>query len=304
MNFSLNDIFSSVQRIPGGLFVKKLSPQIRFGEHRSVFKGRGLDFYQIRPYDPEKDTVSQIMWRKSNISANQEVYVREAIAPKEIKVIFAADLSSSMDFSVEGRFTKRKLLLESVGMLSLTACYEQNRVGLVGFTDKIVFSREPRSGSNNVYYLIKEIYDFFEKADSKKRRKTDFNLLFDFILKRYPGRAIVFIVSDFVGSSDIAKSKLMKSLGSHHEVVCLFLEDETEFALKNKLGHVRVEDIENGSVTKVPIRRMRQIQERINDERAELVKALSRIEVDSLTLSYGNHLEELSRFFLERRVRR
>lgn len=292
-------LINSIQRIPSGLPVKKLSIHTGFGEHGSVFKGDATDFYQFRPYDPERDSVRQIAWQLSNVSANEEVYVREAIVSKEIPVLVLADLSSSIDVGVD-HFKKRTLLLELIGMLGLTAVYDQNRFGLIGFSNEIIFDEKLRTGKNNVYYLLKKIVDFIESTKSRERRGTDFSRALDFIIKRYRRRMMVFLISDFIGFEEVLDSPILKTVAARHEVICLVLGDLEEFELNNKRGYLRQRNIEDGKIIKIPLRKLDQIRESIKKDRENLMAKLAEIDIDSLSLEYGDHFKEINSFFAVR----
>jgi len=298
------DLMNSIQRIPSGLPVKRPSVYVHFGEHKSLFKGEGPDFYQFRLYDPERDSVRQISWPLSNVSSNQEVYVREATVTKEIPVLVLADLSSSIDIGVDD-FKKRTLLLELIGMLGLTAVYEQSRFGLLGFSDDILFDEKLRAGRNNVYFLLKKIVEFVQSVKPSERRGTDFNKSLDFIIKRYRSRMMVFIISDFIGFEDILDSPILRTVATKHEVICLMLGDLEEFELKNKRGYMRIRNIEDRKITRIPLRKLGEIKEFIKRDRENLMNKLSEIGVDSINLQYGDHFEKLNSFFaIRRRARR
>ncbi len=302
MNVSIRDILAKLKKLPGGTVNKRLSPHFMYGENKSVFRGRGRDFFQIRPYDPEKDSVHQIAWHLSYLDENEDVFVREAIVPKEVPILLVADLSSSMDFGVAGNLCKRRLLLEVMGILGLTACHDQNRVAFAGFTDKVLFNVPLRSGDANVYYLIKRVYNFLNHADPKDRRQTDFNVVLDFILKRYRRRMLVIFLSDFVQFREKTSLSLLKSARNSHELIFLFLRDDGEFVLSHRRGFLRKENMETGSRATISIKRLRKFWDEVKKDQVKLVEELTRLGIDSLPLEYGNHFEELGKFFVKRRA--
>ncbi|MDP2598901.1 MAG: DUF58 domain-containing protein, partial [Candidatus Liptonbacteria bacterium] len=162
----------AIQKIQGGVPIAGLSSRLHFGEHRSKFKGEGCDLYQIREYDPDIDSIDRVIWHRA-AEPGGELCVRESIQTKDVPLILLTDLSSSTDFGAE-TLPKRKLLLECVGILGLTAAHDQDLVGLLGFTDTIVLDEVPKGGANYVYHLLSELCGFLENVPEHERSKTDF----------------------------------------------------------------------------------------------------------------------------------
>ncbi len=295
------EVVKELRRIQGGISVSSLSSRLRFGDHRSMFKEQGHDFYQLREYDPERDSVERIVWDQA-AQAGDELYVREAIEPKDFPVYLLVDLSSSIDFSEDkGIFPKRKLLLECAGSLGLTAAHIQDRVGLIGFTDRIILDEPPRSGNNQVYYLLSRLCDFFENAPKNKSRQTDFWTVLDLIRKRSRGPTLILILSDFIGWEKIADSPFIARRNAHHEFVFLILHDPNEFSIKNRLGYVRIKNMETGDIEVVSVRKLRAMHAEALKAREAFRAKLKKTGVDSIVLTYGNHFEQLAKFFAERR---
>ena len=151
MTFSLNDVFSSIDRVADTLPVENLSSRIRFAEHKSVFRDRG-EFYQFREYDPEMgDLVSDIEWRMTG--PDGKLHVRVGIPIKEFEAVIMADLSSSMMFQIDYQY-KERMLLEAIGDIGLTCVRGQDPLGLLGFAENIIFDEESKAGSDHTEYLI------------------------------------------------------------------------------------------------------------------------------------------------------
>src|SRR3989344_3284678 len=158
MSDELKSVFSSMRAFPGGVRSKKRSSRILSGEHRSLFLGRGLDFYRKVEYNPLEHSIDQISWHDT--ADPDKVYVREAILLKQEILLLVLDFSSSMDFGVKAQ-RKLKLMLEASGTVGLTAAHDHDKVGLVGFTDRIVMEKPVKAGYKRIYHLIREVYSFF-----------------------------------------------------------------------------------------------------------------------------------------------
>ena len=302
MQFAIEDIFSSIQRSANKIPAGTLSARLRFGEHKSDFRDQGYDFYQIREYDPERDSVSQIQW--SSFDPDGTVYVREAKITKEFVVIVMADLSSSMAFSA-GYPCKIRLLLETIGSIGLTCFHGQDPMGLIGFADNVIFDEPPRVGENNTYYLLEKLYDYFETmfkelSEGQPGRGTDFPEALDFFAKRYGNkRCFVVVVSDFIGCENLIDSPILQDITSQHEAVFLFLDDPNEFKIKSPWGFLRTRDVESGKIGTVSLRRFQQSGRITRMFRKRLREELGSAEVDSVVLEPGK-IDRLARFFQTR----
>ena len=256
MDFQFNDILSTLNRIRGGLPVSRMSTRVRLGEHRSIFFGSSYDLNDIHEYDPERDRQSDIIW--SLYDPDEDiVWARRTIEQRETKVNFFVDLSSSLDTGLY--FNKRKMLLETVGFIGLTAIRYQDPVGLVGFTDKIILNMKPRCGQNNFYYLLKTVYDFLERHNSDNGkvpvRKTDFFTALDFIRKSFDKPCFIPVISDFTGFEKVIFSPLLRVVAARHELLFIFLDDPLEYFSGRGIGYLRTRDVETGR--KIIVRRSR-----------------------------------------------
>jgi len=291
MREGLDKIFSNIRVLRGGIIAQEHSSRIRFGGHKSLFRGSGFDFYHIREYDPARDPVSQIFWRY--VGEPGKIYILEVIEPREQVVVILADLSSSMVF-------KKQLLLEMAGSIALTATHNQDRTAFIGFTDKIVISRGPKLGKANIHHVLREVYDFMTHPSVFLGKKTDFLIALDFLNKHYTKRSLVFILSDFVGWEDIAESRYLRMVSSRHEVICLILDDIESFNFEGS-GTIPLRDVEEGSVTTVPTQEIENIKAETIRRRAEMIKKLARLGIGAKEFSCGDHLVKLAGFLEERR---
>ena len=167
-SFDFNDILSSINQLRGGIPALRLSSRIHLGEHRSFFFGPSYDFYDIQEYDPERDPPNQII--PNFIGPDEDIiYARRCIEQHDVKVMLMVDLSSSLDAGIN--LVKRRMLLEAIGFIGITATRYQDPLGLVGFTEKIVLNMPARSGSNNFFYLFRNVYDFLDRHSVEKNNE-------------------------------------------------------------------------------------------------------------------------------------
>ncbi len=297
MEFTIEDVFSGIERASNYIPIEFPSARLRFGEHKSVFRDQGRDFYQVREYDPEIDSVSDILWHLRE--TNGKVYIREAKVTKDFVVIVLADLSASMIY-------KSRLLLETIGNIAQTCFHGQDPMGLIGFAEDIIFDELPKVGEGDTYYLLSQLYDYFdlmfsEDRDELKKRGTDFYKAFEFLSRRYKDkRCFVVVISDFIDCEDLVRSSLLEDMTSQHEVVFIFLDDPSEFRVKGSLGYLRQSDIETGRKKVISLRKIRKLEAQLRKDRNKFREALEDINIDSTVLEYEKHFDRLYRFFLKR----
>ena len=315
MRFILEDIYPSIQKAANELPIGTDASSMKFGFHSSKYKGRGPNFYQNVEYDYDEHDIDQIQWHLTD--SDGTVYVREAIIDKDFPVVVMADLSTSMMFRLRYPY-KLRLLFETIGNLGLTCSHAQDPMGFIGFAGNIIFDERPRVGEGPVYYLLEEMYKFFEglEKDGKgplKREGTGFKRAFEFFASRYGGKnPFLIVISDFVGAEELVNSQLLKDTSSHNEIVFLFLDDPDEFNVTSWLsrifritfGYLRIRNIESGKQSVVSIRKWRKMGKEIREKRKEMRNCLKDMGIDSMVLEYtkgGKHFERLYRFFLGRK---
>lgn len=300
MQFALEDVFSSIDRVANALPIASAATRIRFGEYSSIFRGRGPDFYQIVEYDPEEHEVDQIQWHLTDPDGT--IYVREAKITKDFEVVVMADLSSSMLF-------KLRLLFETIGNVGMTCSYAQDPLGFIGFASDIIFDEIPRIGEGAVDNLLEDLYDFFEglEKDGKGPLKgeTDFAKVFEFFSSRYANKqCFLVVISDFIGAEEFVRSQLLKDVASRHETVFLFLDNPAEFNTRGWLWRrLKMRNVETGRDGIVSLRDMKKLEQSIRAERKRMRDYLNDLRIGEMVLEYsgkGKHYERLVRFFLER----
>lgn len=207
------------------------------GQYISAFKGRGMEFLEVREYQPGDD-VRDIDW---NVSARfGRPFIKVFHEERELTVILLIDLSGSNLFGTRKRF-KREVIAEAAGLLSFIAIRTNDKVGAIFFSDKVDKYIPPKKGAGHVWRLIKEIFSF--EPSSKKTNITNALNFLNKVVKRH---AIVFILSDFMielPSADMDRAMALAS--KKHDITALKVRDPAESILPD-VGYVRMQDPETG----------------------------------------------------------
>jgi uncharacterized protein (DUF58 family) len=205
------------------------------GQYESVFKGRGMQFDQVREYTPGDD-VRTIDW---NVTARTgRPYIKQFVEERELTIIFAVDLSASGDFGTINK-TKNELAAEFCAVLAFAASKNNDKVGLLIFTDDIELYIPPKKGSGHVLRLIRELLYF-----KMPRRKTNITAAIDYLAKVTHKRATVFLVSDF---QETDFKRPLSLLNKRHDVIAVLVRDRAEIALPSA-GLIEFTDAETGEI--------------------------------------------------------
>jgi len=265
------------------------------GDYRSLFYGSGVDFADLREYQPEDD-IRYIDW---NVSARMNTpYVRKYVEDREVIAWFLLDLSPSVDF---GRLEhqKRSVLIDFVATLARLLTRHGNRVGAMMFGSKMQHTVPARGGRNQVLRLIN---DLLKQPQLPSSSITDLASLISAGLNAIKKRSLVFIISDFISAPGWEKS--LSLLGSRHEVVAIRLWDPREMELPD-VGAIIMEDAETGEQLYVDThdKKFRQrFQEAAQKREAALAESFKRAGVDVLPLSTEEDLiRAIVRFAAARR---
>ena len=265
------------------------------GDYRSLFYGSGVDFADLREYQPEDD-IRYIDW---NVSARMNTpYDRKYVEDREVIAWFLLDLSPSVDF---GRLEhqKRSVLIDFVATLARLLTRHGNRVGAMMFGSKMQHTVPARGGRNQVLRLIN---DLLKQPQLPSSSITDLASLINGGLNAIKKRSLVFIISDFISAPGWEKS--LSLLGSRHEVVAIRLWDPREMELPD-VGAIIMEDAETGEQLYVDThdKKFRQrFQEAAQKREAALAESFKRAGVDVLPLSTEEDLiRAIVRFAAARR---
>jgi uncharacterized protein (DUF58 family) len=208
------------------------------GEYRSVFKGQGMEFAEVREYQPG-DEVRSIDW---NVTARMgKPYVKRYIEERELTVMLAVDLSGSERFGTRLRF-KSELASELAAVLAMSAIRNNDRVGAVMFTDRIEHVVPPRKGRRHALRLMRDLLAFEPEG-----KGTDLAGALEYTGKMLAHKAIIFVVSDFQ-SPELEQP--LKLLAQRHDVVAVTVDDPSEQQLPD-IGLARFVDPETGQVLDV-----------------------------------------------------
>lgn len=264
------------------------------GEYRSVFKGQGMEFAEVREYQIG-DEVRSIDW---NVTARMgRPYVKRYVEERELTVMLAVDLSGSERFGTRRRF-KSELASELAAVLAMSAIRNNDRVGTLIFTEKVEHVVPPRKGRRHALRLIRDLLAFTPDG-----RGTDIAGATDYLSKMLAHKAIIFLVSDFM-APDIEHS--LKLLAQRHDVVAVTVEDPSELELPD-IGLARLIDPETGQTVDIDTSdpKVRSAFDwNVNEEREERKHLLRRLAIDEVPVrTDGSIVEPLIRFFRQRETR-
>lgn len=229
------DLISQVRRIE--IKTRGLSNNIFAGEYHSAFKGRGMAFSEVREYQ-YGDDVRDIDW---NVTARLgKPYVKVFEEERELTVILMIDVSGSLDFGTSKQ-TKRQLATEIAATLAFSAIQNNDKIGVIFFTDRVEKFIPPKKGRKHILYIIRELLNF-EPVSSR----TDVGAAVEFMTNAIKKRCTVFILSDFFDKGDFTSQLTIAN--RRHDVVALQIYDQRLTELPN-IGIVKVRDAETGAET-------------------------------------------------------
>jgi uncharacterized protein (DUF58 family) len=229
------DLIKKIRHIE--IRTKRLVNDSFAGEYHSVFKGRGMAFDEVRPYQ-FGDEIRTIDW---NVTARTgEPFVKRYVEERELTVMLMVDASASANFGTARQF-KRELAAELAAVLSFAATTNNDRVGLLIFTDAVELYIPPRKGRRHVLRVIRELLAFEPRG-----KGTDIRLALDTINRLLKRRSIVFLVSDFMADPESYRSALAIA-NRRHDLVAIDLHDPLEMEMGNA-GIVALEDPETGDI--------------------------------------------------------
>jgi uncharacterized protein (DUF58 family) len=264
------------------------------GEYHSVFKGQGMEFSEVREYQPG-DEVRTIDW---NVSARmRRLYVKRYVEERELTVLLVVDCSGSSRFGT-GERDKQAMAAELAAVLALTATRNNDRVGLLLCSDRIEHVVPPRKGRRHALRLVRDVL-----AWPSSSRGTDLAVALNWAAQVLTHHSIVFVISDFVTPSI---DRPLRLLAQRHDLVAVVLDDPGERSLPD-LGVVRLVDPETGHLVEIDTSAM-VVRERYDRElaaeRASRQHLLRRLSIDEVVVrTERGYAEPLLRFFNTRETR-
>ena len=266
------------------------------GSYLSVFKGRGIEFDEVRPYQTGDD-VRSVDW---NVTARMgELYVKRFIEERELTVLLMVDVSGSQDFGSIGRF-KREAVAEMAALLAFAANRNNDKVGLLLFSDRVEKFFPPRKGRRHILRLVRELLTF-EPAGCG----TDLRAALDFSNRMLKRRGIVFLLSDFQVEPETYR-KALNITGRRHDLVAIDLHDPLEKQIA-PIGLVVLEDAETGEITEVDTAdpAWRKVFQARHDQMEEAIKhVLNGARVDRIDLETPDDFVNALTIFFQNRMRR
>jgi uncharacterized protein (DUF58 family) len=264
------------------------------GDYHSVFKGRGMNFEDVREYQPG-DEIRAIDW---NVTARLgTAFVKKFTEERELTVVLVVDVSASGNFGSVSQ-SKRELAAEVACVLAFSAIRNNDKVGLLLFSDRVELFIPPKKGRSHTLRIIREIL-FFEPVG----RGTAPGLALDYLNKIVTRRAVVFFVSDFQ-TGDFSRELAVS--GRRHDFIALHIQDQREESLPN-IGIITLEDAETGEQIEINTgdRGARtRFSALVEAQRVELNRTLRRANIDAIQLRTGeNYLPALRSFFKQRERR-
>lgn len=265
------------------------------GEYHSIYKGRGMEFSEVREYQ-DGDDIRMIDWNVT--SRTGRFHVKKFVEERELTVMLVVDASGSVDFGSEGRF-KNDLAAELAALFAFSAIKNNDRVGLILFTDRIEKYLPPAKGSQHVLRVIRELL-YFKPVG----RKTDIALALKYLNNIVRKKAVVFLISDLIGG---VHEKGMRITNSKHDLAVVKLTDPRERELPSA-GLIRLRDNESGDEIMIDSssKRLREtLRNRWDYENEEIKAFLSKSGIDYLELDVSApYIKKIVRFFKERARRR
>ena len=264
------------------------------GEYVSAFKGRGMEFNAVREYAPGDD-VRLIDW---NVTARMgQPFIKEFVEERELNVMLIVDVSSSGEFGSAGKF-KNEISAEVASIIAFAAIRNNDKIGLIVFSDKIEHYIPPKKGKAHIWNIIRTILNFQPEG-----RFTNINLPLEYLLKVQKRKCIAFLISDFLAKEYETNLKLTKQ---KHDLVAISIADAREIHLPS-VGYIHLQDAESGETLLVDTndREMKKLLISHEQKRREKLKnSFHSIGVDTIEIQTdGSLVEPIIRYFKMREKR-
>ena len=227
-----SDLIKKVRKIE--IKTRGLSHNIFAGEYHSAFKGRGMSFSEVREYQ-YGDDVRDIDW---NVTARfNKPYIKVFEEERELTVMLVIDLSESLDFGTVKQ-TKRDMVTEIAATIAFAAIQNNDKIGVIFFTDKVEKFIPPQKGRKHILYIIRELLNFEPESS-----RTEITVPLQFLTNALKKRCTAFVISDFIDESDYKNA--MTIANRKHDVVAIQVYDR-RLAELPKVGLIKMRDAESG----------------------------------------------------------
>ena len=283
------EILKKIQRIE--IFTNRLVNTIFAGEYESVFKGQGITFDEVREYQVG-DEIRTIDW---NVTARMgQAYIKKYVEERELVMMLVVDMSASTSFGSVAE-TKAEIAAEIAALLAFSAIKNNDKVGLVCFTDTVEHFVAPRKGKRHVLRVVRDILRF-----QPQQSGTNIETALAFVDQVLKPHSVVFLISDF---KDTGYEKQLRLSSKRHSLVAVTLQDRRELELPD-VGLIELEDAESGETMIVDTRseEARQLYTEINQRAdAECRQIFRGSQVDSILIRTDEpYVKPLIQFFRQR----
>ena len=269
-----SELIKKVRKIE--IKTRGLSHNIFAGQYHSAFKGRGMSFSEVREYQ-YGDDVRDIDW---NVTARfNKPYIKVFEEERELTVMLLVDLSDSLDFGTVNR-TKREMVTEIAATIAFAAIQNNDKIGVIFFTDKVEKFIPPQKGRKHILYIIRELINF--EPESKR---TSIRVPLEYLTNAIKKRCTAFIISDFISNDDYRNA--MTIANRKHDVVAIQVYDR-RLASMPRIGLVKFSDAETGEEMYVDTSSAKVQEEQRrwwNGQCANLDEVLKKSRVDSVSIS-------------------
>ena len=264
------------------------------GEYHSIFKGRGMTFSEVREYNPGDD-IRLIDWNVTARTGSPFVKVFEE--ERELTVFLVVDISASGEFG-SGSQLKRDYGAEVASVLGFSAIKNNDKVGLILFSDRVEKYIIPKKGKSHVLRVIRELLYTVPKGS-----KTSIKVALDYLLKVAKRKCVVFLISDFLDDSYL---RSLKIANKKHDLITIQLLDPVELELPN-MGLLKVEDLETGETFWIDTssqKSMKQLRKEIGIKQSNFRKEIKKSGIDLISISTDeDFVDPLMSFFKSRENR-
>jgi len=290
---SEKEILTKIQRIE--IFTNRLVNTVFAGEYESVFKGQGITFDEVREYQVG-DEIRTIDW---NVTARMgQAYIKQYVEERELVMMLVVDMSASTSFGSIAE-TKAEIAAEIAALLAFSAIKNNDKVGLICFTDTVEHFVAPRKGKRHVLRVVRDILHF-----QPKQSGTNIETALAFVDRVLKPHSVVFLISDF---KDTGYEKQLRLSSKRHSLTAITLQDRREVELPD-VGLIELEDAESGETVVVDTRSeearhlYRELNQRADAERRQVFRAN---QVDSIHIRTDeSYVKPIIQFFRQRASRR
>lgn len=293
------EILKKIRRID--ILTNRLVNTVFAGEYHSVFKGQGITFDEVREYQAG-DEVRTIDW---NVTARMgQAYIKKYVEERERVMMLVVDMSASTAFGSVAE-TKAEIAAELAALLAFSAIKNNDKVGLICFTDSVEHYVAPRKGKRHVLRVVRDILQWHERGTvGTVGKMTNIAEALAFTARVLKPHGVVFLISDF---QDTGYEQQLRLIGKRHSLIAMTLQDRRETALPN-VGLIELQDAETGESVIVDTRSAAarqlyaELKQRAEAERRHMFRAS---QVDNIDIRTDEpYVKPLLRFFRQRGARR